>query len=146
MTPINIWPILSDWKFSIYAIPTLLWSLRTAPWALTPLLGLKNQLFHMDCAPWNDFCARNDFLASVLFWWIRWIFSNLPQFLNSNKYSTHCLLWHQKFDSSFYFLFGNWSLPLAMNISVNSSSISRINNSFGILKSVPELLIWWRID
>jgi len=39
----------------------------------------------------------------------------------------------QKLDSCFHRLFGNWALPLTLNISVNSSSISIINVSFGIL-------------
>ena len=43
------------------------------------------------------------------------------------------ILRQQKLDSCFHRLFGNWALPLTLNISVNSSSISIINVSFGIL-------------
>ena len=40
---------------------------------------------------------------------------------------------HWKFNSCFHCLFGSCALPLTLNISVISSSISTINDSFGIL-------------
>ena len=43
------------------------------------------------------------------------------------------ILQQQKLDSCFHRLFENWALPLTLNVFVNSSSISIINVSFGIL-------------